>query len=125
MSQDMRNGRILSRSTSATITPVVVTLVPEKNPDTGDLQVSSTPSGASVYLNGDFRGVTPQDDHLDVVNLAPGSYTVTLTRSRYQDYTTTVAIQAGKLVQMNAALQPAGQTPGTASSTDYFDTGWG
>ncbi len=97
------------------ITPVVVTLVPEKNPDTGDLQVSSTPSGASVYLNGDFRGVTPQDDHLDVVNLAPGSYTVTLTRSGYQDYSTTVAIQAGKLVQMNAALQPAVQTPVTAN----------
>ena len=101
--------------TSAEITPVSVTLVPEKSPDTGDLRVSSTPSGASVYLNGDFRGVTPQDDHLDVVNLAPGSYAVTLTRSGYQDYTTTVVIQAGKLVQMNAALQPAGQTPGTAS----------
>jgi hypothetical protein len=101
--------------TSATITPVVVTLVPEKNPDTGDLQVSSTPSGASVYLNGDFKGVTPQDDHLDVINLAPGSYTVGLKRSGYEDYTTTVTIQAGKLVQMNAALQPSGQTPAAAS----------
>jgi hypothetical protein len=101
--------------TSGEITPVTVTLVPEKNPDTGDLQVSSTPSGASVYLNGNFRGVTPQDDSLDIVNLAPGSYTVTVKKSGYLDYATTVTIQAGKNVQTNAALQPASQNQETAS----------
>jgi len=101
--------------TSGQVTPVSVTLVPEKNPDTGDLQVSSVPSGASVYLNGDFRGVTPQDDSLDIVNLAPGSYTITVKKSGYQDYATPVTIQAGKNVQMNAALQPASQVPPLAS----------
>jgi hypothetical protein len=101
---------------SAEITQVTVTLVSEKNPDTGDLQVSSVPSGASVYLNGDFRGVTPLDDSLDIVNLAPGSYTVAVKKSGYQDYATTVSIQAGKNVQMNAALQPASQAPATASA---------
>ena len=102
--------------TSGETTPVTVTLVSEKNPSTGDLQVSSTPSGASVYLNGDFRGVTPQDDSLDIVNLAPGSYTVAVKKSGYQDYAATVTIQAGKNVQMNAALQPASQAPVTASA---------
>ena len=101
--------------TSGEITPVTVTLVAEKNPDTGDLQVSSTPSGASVYLNGDFRGVTPMDDSLDIVNLVPGSYTITVKKSGYQDYATPVTIQAGKDVQLNAALQPASQVPPTAS----------
>jgi hypothetical protein len=101
--------------TSAQMTTVTVTLVPEKNPDTGDLQVSSAPSGASVYLNGDYRGVTPPDDSLDIVNLAPGSYTIVVKKSGYQDYSTTVTIQAGKTVQMNAPLQPASQAPETAS----------
>lgn len=101
--------------TSGQITPVTVTLVPEKNADTGDLQVSSTPSGAAVYLNGNFKGVTPADDALDVVNLVPGSYSVLVKKTGYQDYTTTVAIVAGKKVQMNAALQPASQVPATAS----------
>jgi len=100
---------------SGQTTPVVVTLVPEKSPDTGDLQVSSAPSGAAVYLNGDFRGVTPPDDSLDMVNLAPGSYTVTVKKSGYQDYSATASIQAGKNVQMNAALQPASQAPAFAS----------
>jgi hypothetical protein len=101
--------------TSGEITPVTVTLVPEKSPDTGDLQVSSSPSGAAVYLNANFRGVTPQDDSLDIVNLAPGSYTVTVKKSGYVDYVSTVSIQAGKNVQMNAALQPASQAPAYAS----------
>jgi hypothetical protein len=101
--------------TSGEITPVTVTLVPEKSPDTGDLQVSSSPSGAAVYLNGDYKGVTPLDDSLDIVNLAPGSYTVTVKKSGYQDYAITVSIQAGKTIQMNAALQPASQAPSFAS----------
>jgi len=100
---------------SGQITTVVVTLVPEKSPDTGDLQVSSTPSGAAVYLNGNFKGVTPADDALDIVNLVPGTYTVTVKKSGYQDYANTVSIQAGKNVQMNAALQPASQAPAFAS----------
>ncbi|MEI6293068.1 MAG: PEGA domain-containing protein [Methanomicrobiales archaeon] len=102
--------------TSGAITPVTVTLVPEKSPDTGDLQVSSSPSGASVYLNNNYRGITPPDDSLDIVNLVPGSYTVSVKKSGYQDYATTVTIQAGKNVQMNAALQPASQSPTVASA---------
>jgi hypothetical protein len=102
--------------TSGDITPVTVTLVPEKSPDTGDLQVSSSPSGASVYLNDNYRGITPPDDSLDIVNLVPGSYTVSVKKSGYQDYATTVTIQAGKNVQMNAALQPASQSPTAASA---------
>lgn len=100
---------------SGETTPVIVTLVPEKNPGTGDLQVSSVPSGAAVYVNGDYRGVTPLDDSLDIVNLAPASYTITVKKSGYQDFVNTVAIQAGKNVQMNAALQPASQAPVFAS----------
>jgi len=100
---------------SGETTPVTMTLVPEKNPGTGDLQVSSVPSGGAVYLNGDFRGVTPQDDSLDIVNLAPGSYTITVEKAGYQNYATPVTIQAGKIVQINAALLPSGQVPPMAS----------
>ena len=37
-----------------------VTMVPLQNPSTGDLLVTSSPSGAAVYLNGNYQGVTSQ-----------------------------------------------------------------
>ena len=43
---------------NAQTTSVSVTLSPVSSPTTGDLDVSSTPSGASVYLNGDYQGET-------------------------------------------------------------------
>ena len=98
------------------ITPVTVTLVKEQNPDTGDLQVSSSPSGAAVYVNGDFRGVTPTDDSLDVVNLAPATYTITLKKTGYNEYSKIITIQAGRDVRTTALLVPSDQPPSTASA---------
>jgi hypothetical protein len=97
------------------VTPVAATLVQEVNPDTGDLQVSSTPPGASVYINGDYQGSTPSKGLLDISDLVPGSYTLVLKRSGYQDYTASVTIEAGKTVQIIAPLQPAAHSVDTAS----------
>lgn len=98
------------------ITDISVTLVAEVNPPTGDLQVGSTPSGAAVFLNGDFKGNTPVDDTLDINDLAPGTYTVMLTRPGYEDYTKSVDVQAGAKTQLSAVLQPSGQAPTTATA---------
>ncbi|MBP1929058.1 hypothetical protein J2741_001605 [Methanolinea mesophila] len=98
------------------ITDLSVTLVAEVNPPTGDLQVGSTPSGAAVFVNGDFKGNTPVDDTLDINDLAPGTYTVTLTRTGYEDYTKSVNVVAGAKTQLSAILQPSGQAPTTATA---------
>jgi hypothetical protein len=98
------------------ITDVSITLVAEVNPPTGDLQVGSTPSGAAVFLNGDFKGNTPVDDTLDINDLAPGTYTITLTRAGYVDYTKSVDVVAGGKTQVSALLQPSGQAPTTATA---------
>ena len=98
------------------MTPLTVTLVPENNPPTGDLQVLSTPTGAVVYLDGDYKGFTPPDDHLDILDLAPGTYTIVLRKLGYQDYTTPITIQAGKIVQVSPLLQPVSQLPAVASA---------
>lgn len=101
--------------TPGDITSVSATLVAETNPNTGDLQVSSSPSGAAVYVNGDYMGFTPPNDLLDI-ELSPGSYTVLVKKPGYQDYSTTQAIQAGKKVQVLAPLQPGTLPSGEATA---------
>lgn len=100
---------------------LVVTLVPEYNPPTGDLQVSSIPTGAVVYLNGDYQGFTPPDDHLDIIDLAPGSYTLILRKLGFEDYSVPVTIQQGKVLQISASLTPVSQTP-SAATADIVST---
>ena len=99
--------------------PVTVTLVAEVNPAHGDLLVSSTPTGASVYIDGNYMGSTPADDSLDINDLSPGSYAVVVRKPGYQEYSTRVTVQEGGVAQVFAPLQPAAQT---ASSVEISST---
>jgi hypothetical protein len=100
---------------SGQVTSLNINLVPEVNPPSGDLRVSSTPDGAAVYVNNDYRGVTPLIGSLDVSNLNPGSYTISLKKVGYNDYTTQVTIVAGTTTQVNGPLTAA-QVPGVATA---------
>jgi len=101
---------------NAQTTSVSIALTPLASPSTGDLDVSSTPWGASVYLNGDYQGETRSSGPLYITSLVPGTYTVILKKSGYQDYTTTAKIVAGTTAQVAAVLQPASVKPTTASA---------
>jgi len=101
---------------NAQTTYLSITLIPLSNPTTGDLDVTSSPSGASVYVNGAYKGETSSSGPLYVTGLSPGTYTVVLKKSGYQDYTTTAKIVAGTTAQVSAALQAASTPPSTASA---------
>ena len=58
---------------------------------TGTIAVSSDPSGAMVYLDDGYKGVTP----LTISDLPEGVHTVKLTKSGYKDYWETVHVSAG------------------------------
>jgi len=98
------------------ITYLSITLTPLSSPTTGDLDVSSTPSGASVYLNGAYEGETRTSGPLYITGLSPGTYTIVMKKSGYQDYMTTAKIVAGSTAQVSAVLQPASVSPTTASA---------
>ena len=66
---------------NAQTTSVSIALTPLASPSTGDLDVSSTPWGASVYLNGDYQGETRSSGPLYITSLVPGTYTVILKKS--------------------------------------------
>lgn len=90
---------------------VSVTLNPVQNPTSGGISVISAPSGAEVFLNNAFRGLTP----LTLDGLAPGSYTVLLKMSGYQDWQVTQQLAAGQTAQISATLTPSATPTPTQS----------
>ncbi len=100
---------------SGQVTTLSINLVPEVNPPSGDLRVSSTPEGAAVYVNNDYHGTTPIIGSLDVSNLNPGTYTISLKKAGFENYTTPVTIVAGTTTQVNAVLTET-QAPGVATA---------
>jgi len=80
-------------------------------PSTGTLKLDSTPPGASVYVDGALRGTTPVTSTLSV-----GSHTVVLKMAGFYDYSRTVTITAGGLVQETWNLVPVTTPPTTPAS---------
>ncbi|WP_456365881.1 glucodextranase DOMON-like domain-containing protein [Thermococcus sp.] len=68
----------------------------------GTITITSNPSGANVYLNGSYKGITPL-----AFNLAPGTYEVKLTKQDYKNYTTTITLNPGESKTISATLTPA------------------
>ncbi len=97
-------------------TYISATLTPVSSPSTGDLQVSSSPSGAAIYLNGNYQGTTLSTGPFSITGLNPGTYTTVLKKTGYTDYTTSTKIVAGSTAQVSAVLQPAGTPASTASA---------
>ena len=62
----------------------------------GTIQVSSIPSGATVYLDGDESGMTP----VSIRNVPSGNHEVTLRLPGYDDWTKEVKVIAGTTVRV-------------------------
>lgn len=86
----------------------------------GALSVDTSPQGAAIYLNGDFRGTSPFS--LDQVK--PGSYTVEAVLKGYDTYTTMVRISPGSKTEIYCSLQPGSLSPNfvfvTSDPTNAF-----
>ncbi|HOT03385.1 MAG TPA: PEGA domain-containing protein [Methanolinea sp.] len=107
--QDYTQNVDISTGSQSTVS---VSLTPLYQPTTGDILVSSVPDGAAIYLDGNYRGKTLQGNPFDITGVAPGTHTVTLLKSGYQDYSTTVAVSAGKTSTVSVSLT-AGSVPST------------
>lgn len=78
--------------------------------DTGAMEVTSDPAGAEVYLNNEYRGVTP----VTLEGLAPGSYAVSLTLAGHPDWKTTAEVNVGAKTPVAAQFAepaPTAQSP--------------
>jgi hypothetical protein len=68
----------------------------------GGMNLQSVPDGASLMVNGEYRGKTP----LNISGLSPGNYAVTFSRFGFMDFSTQVPVEQGKIAEVTATLQP-------------------
>jgi len=88
-----------TRTVYATLNPVP-TPVPPVN--YGSISVESSPSGASVYFNGNYRGSAP----LIISEVWPGTYTIQAEKNGYRTYTTTTSVSSGTRSTVYCPLAP-------------------
>lgn len=74
------------------------------NPEQATLNIFTVPSGASIYVNNQYRGTAPPSG-LSIA-LAPGTYTITAKLSNYQDASSIVTVDAGEVRRVDLTLIP-------------------
>ncbi|MDN7025535.1 PEGA domain-containing protein [Methanoculleus sp. FWC-SCC1] len=79
---------------SATLTPM------QGSGSTGSVSITSSPSGADIYLDNQYLGITP----LTHSGVAPGSHEVRLALVGYQDWSNQVQVTAGQTTQVTAGM---------------------
>jgi hypothetical protein len=102
--QDWKGSVPVKGGATTTITP---TLAPVGQSLTGDLQVSSTPPGGAVFLDGVYQGITPAAEHIELTGIAPGRHTLSIQLQNFQDYLETILVNAGQITRITAVLAPA------------------
>lgn len=91
-----------------TVTEVSAVLVPEEQPaGTGAVSISSNPSGANIFLDNNFIGISP----LTLNSISAGSHLVSFRMEGYQDYSTDALVTAGTTSTVSAALLPVTPAP--------------
>jgi hypothetical protein len=73
---------------------------PAPSAGTGSLSVTTTPSGATVFIDGVQRGISPTT----IPGLAPGDHTLLLRLDGYEDLTAPVTITAGQTATYTTGL---------------------
>lgn len=95
-------------------TQVEITLNPV-GPSYGSARIQSVPSNADIYIDGLYRGATP----VTVGNLGVGTHNVLLRRAGYQEYSTTIQVQAGSTTELRATLTALPPTTGSVDVVSY------
>ncbi len=83
----------------------------------GNVTVHSSPIGASILIDGVYKGTTPDT----ITNIAPGNHIIRMALSGYYDYEGTIYIIPGQTTNAFGTLPPlnqiGSQNPGTPVAT--------
>ena len=84
--------------------------LPEK---TGSIKITSSPAGAEVYLDNEYRGTTP-----NTINTVPaGNHTVELRERGYKSWSQDITVTSGSTVSVSPSLVPVAVTVPTTGPT--------
>jgi hypothetical protein len=92
-----------------------LTLTPSVAPQTGTITVSSSPTGAGIFLDNEYKGLTRYDGPVVFTGILPGQHGVTVKLANYQEYTKQFEIVAGQTVAVSAVLTSAPMYPPNAT----------
>jgi hypothetical protein len=81
--------------------------------EVGSIDISSSPSGASIYIDGSLEGTTPDT----VEDLEEGSYNIVLKKSGYSEWGKVVKVRAGETSTVNAYLERTATVSTTVTTT--------
>ncbi len=112
----------LKRILTAVLTTVSIPFLSSaQGSASGDVTVRSTPEGAHVTISGDVvvSGVTPARFR----HLLIGDYKLVLKKSGYESYSTRVALDPTKQIEIDIRLSPKTRLKATVRS--FFIPGWG
>ncbi len=73
----------------------------------GTLKVETEPGLAKVFVDGEFRGVTPSQGYFAIENLSAGDHMLTVTKEGYQEWNGIVTVPAGSVTYKAIVLQRA------------------
>lgn len=85
---------------------ITAAMSPELSPasdTTGQIIVGSTPSGAGIYLDNKFSGVTP----MVMADIPVGSHTLVLRQAGYAEWTSAVTVTGGHYTEISGTLIPS------------------
>lgn len=91
--------------------PTLASGVPQGAPGTGTVTISSNPSGANVYIDNAYRGITP----VTITDIAPGQHTILLRHAGLPDWSIDVDVLSDTTISLSATLSPLPQLSPTKS----------
>jgi hypothetical protein len=105
---------VASQPTATTPATQQVQGQPTSSDTTGSLSVTTTPAGAVVSVDNEAKGISPTM----ISGISPGTHALKITKAGYQDFSTTITIEAGKVREYSTGLAEAvsGATTTTATS---------
>jgi hypothetical protein len=79
----------------------------------GSIEITSSPSGAKIYLDSVYVGITPYT----VDDVSPGYHMVLISKTGYGDWSERVIVKSGTTIQVNTDLDAAGTAAATSQPT--------